>query len=78
LSVVVFDESRERVIDALMDVRDAPAVPPEELARSARNLLVEKWDWVLPEGLLRKGFGWRKFDVAGAQAVCGEILQLEP
>ena len=78
LSVVVFDESRERVIDALIDIREAPHSSPDHLAQWVENLVVEKWDWVLPEALLRKAFGWRKFDIAGAKAVCEEILGLEP
>jgi ATP-dependent Lhr-like helicase len=78
LSLVVFGETQERVVDALMDVRDAETPAPEELARGADNLIAEKWDWVLPEGLLRKGFGWRKFDIAGAQEVCEDILASEP
>lgn len=78
LSVVVFDESRERVADALLDVSEAPLISPDHLAQFAENLVVEKWDCVLPEALLRKGFGWRKFDIAGAKAVCAEILGTEP
>ena len=39
-----------------------PNVTPEGLAESASNRIVEKSDWALPETLLKKGYGYRKFD----------------
>ena len=41
LSIAVFDTQRERIIDALMDMRDMPDVTPEGLAESASNRIVD-------------------------------------
>jgi ATP-dependent Lhr-like helicase len=75
LSVVVFNQTRERVFEALTDMHEAPNFTPQHLAQFAENLIVEKWDGLLPEGLLRKAYGWRKFDIDGARTVCAEILE---
>ncbi|MEP7246101.1 MAG: hypothetical protein ABI885_20805 [Gammaproteobacteria bacterium] len=69
---------RQRVIDALIDIRDSLAPLPEELAAFAENLVAEKWDHLLPEALLRREYGCRRFDVAGTQEMREEILAGEP
>jgi ATP-dependent Lhr-like helicase len=78
LSVVCFGVERPRIIDALQDISELPQPEPEKLAALASNLIEEKWDWLLPEHLLRKGFGFRHFDLAGAQEVCREMIASEP
>ncbi len=78
LSVVLFGAERPRVIDALQDISELPLPKPEDLASLASNLIEEKWDWLLPEHLLRKGFGLRHFDVAVAQKACREMIASEP
>ena len=42
------------------------------------NVVEEKWDWLLPDHLLRRGFGCRHFDVAGARDACKEMISCEP
>lgn len=78
VSTAVRGADRARVIDALFDIANAPAPQPESLAAAAQNTMVEKWDALLPENLLLKGYGYRHFDIAGAQTVCREILAAEP
>lgn len=74
ITLGVFDAECDRVLDALTEIRDMTPPRPEELAKSAQNLVSEKWDGLLPERLLRKGYGHKKFDIAGAQATAAEIL----
>ncbi len=74
LSVAAFHSTRARVLDALLDFAEIPALGPETLAAAARNPLVEKWDELLPAKLLYKGYGLRHFDIAGAQAACRQIV----
>jgi ATP-dependent Lhr-like helicase len=78
LSVMLFDTSRNRVIDALEDIGELPLSRREELAALASNPIEEKWDWTLPDSLLRKGYGYRHFDPEGVQRLCREIAGLEP
>jgi ATP-dependent Lhr-like helicase len=46
----------EDVVDVLLDAAADDAPPLELLLRDARNLQREKWDWSLPDGLLRKAY----------------------
>jgi len=78
LSVGVFNTERERVIGSLLNIAQAPAPTAQDLAAHAQNLTVEKWDWVLPEALLRKNFGHRKFDIEGTLNTCSSLLSQEP
>jgi hypothetical protein len=59
-------------------MRDAPASLPGKLAGFAKNLLVDKWDELLPETLLRMNYGCQQFDIAGCIEVCEDILAAEP
>jgi ATP-dependent Lhr-like helicase len=78
LSVGVFHAQRDAVIDALLDLSQAPALTGERLAEKAQNLIREKWDSLLPEPLLRRAFGLRSFDVPAAQALASQIIADEP
>jgi hypothetical protein len=78
LSVGVFNTERERVIDMLMNIAEMKAPSPAEMAESAENRLVEKWDGLLPEPLLNKGYGLRHFDIGATRELCAEIIAEEP
>jgi ATP-dependent helicase Lhr and Lhr-like helicase len=78
LSVATLDVSRERVIDALMNVAQMPPPNPQALAEQVQNLIREKWDGLLPEPLLRKAYGLRSFDIGATQELCGQIIADEP
>jgi hypothetical protein len=77
LSVGVFHTDRDRVMDAFTDIAEGKPPSPAELAAVAGNRILEKWDGLLPEALLNKGFGIRKFDLEQTQALCAEILAEE-
>lgn len=72
------DASRAQVLHAFGEIVAGPAPTEAELAQAVGNPAEHKWDWTLPDGLLRKGFGRRRFDVEGARRVCAELLQSEP
>jgi ATP-dependent Lhr-like helicase len=75
LSIGVFDTEIEKVIAALRQISEEPAPSETELAKAVKNPLVQKWDEFLPDSLLRKGYGRRRFNVEGAKEVCEEILK---
>jgi ATP-dependent Lhr-like helicase len=56
----------DEVLDALGDfaVEDVPDL--DILLADAKNLAREKWDWALPDGLLRKAYASQYLDLAEA------------
>lgn len=77
LSVGIFNTERNRVIDALTEMAQLQAPSHAELAAAAENRLMDKWDGLLPEALLNKGFGYRKFDIPQVQELCRELVAEE-
>jgi ATP-dependent helicase Lhr and Lhr-like helicase len=78
LSVGVFHSERGAVIDQLTNIAEGPALSATELAALAENRIVEKWDGLLPEALLNKGYGARMFEMEGTRELCREIVAEEP
>jgi len=66
LIITVQDTDRERLFKKLLDLANRPAPAAEQLSASVKNAQREKWDILLPEGLLRKTFASRELDVKGA------------
>lgn len=50
------EHSTEDVLDILIDAAMDDPPPLDMLLRDVKNLRQEKWDWVLPDGLLRKSY----------------------
>lgn len=46
----------DEIVDVLMDAAVDDTPPLEVLLANSKNLQREKWDWALPEGLLRKTY----------------------
>ena len=62
------------VHDALLDLADAPAPRPEQLAAGVQNKFLGKWDGVLPSDLLRRNFASAQLDVTGAVEFCKRLI----
>jgi ATP-dependent Lhr-like helicase len=77
LTIGVFDARRERVLAAFRRILEEPAPSEAELAKAVENPIEQKWDHLLPEELLRKGYGWRRFDVDGVRSACEAMLRVE-
>ena len=57
----------DEIVDILMDLGAEEELPSlDVLLEDARNLVREKWDWALPEGLLRKAFAAQSLDLGEA------------
>ncbi|THJ45123.1 DEAD/DEAH box helicase [Aeromonas veronii] len=65
--------SRSELLDALNTIANDGVVTPDDLLRNVQNLSREKWDWVLPGGLLRKSYASLHLDIEGAKRVAGEL-----
>lgn len=46
----------DEIVDVLMDVAVDETPPLDVLLANAKNLQREKWDWALPDNLLRKAY----------------------
>jgi ATP-dependent Lhr-like helicase len=77
LSVGVFDARSSEVLAALRRILEDPPPTEAQLAQAVRNPTEQKWDWVLPDALLRKGYGFRRFDLEGARQACAQMLQVQ-
>jgi ATP-dependent Lhr-like helicase len=58
------DVDEDRIIDYFTELAAEPPLPPEALLAETFNLHQEKWDWALPEGLLKKSFASLRLDIA--------------
>lgn len=56
----------EEVLDALIDAGIDEPPPLDMLLDDVRNLQREKWDWALPDGLLRKAYASQYLDLTEA------------
>ncbi len=65
--------SRSALLDALNTIANDGVVTPDDLLRNVQNLSREKWDWVLPGGLLRKSYASLHLDIEGAKRVAGDL-----
>ena len=60
--------STDHILHALSEVAHAPVPPPDVLLKNALNLQREKWDWALPDALLRKSYASLHLDLPEAVA----------
>lgn len=56
VEVVKSDRSTQDVLDALADAAVDDAPPLDMLLADVKNLAREKWDWALPDALLRRAY----------------------
>lgn len=64
----------DRIYDALQDIAQYPDDGLLGLLKNANNLQRGKWDWVLPDDLLRKSFASQYLSFDGARIVAKDIL----
>lgn len=60
--------SSDDILDALFDAAVDDPLTWDELLEDAKNLQREKWDWCLPDGLLRKSYASLHLDMEEAMA----------
>lgn len=65
---------RERIEDALLDISQHDPRSVDVLLAGVENLRRSKWDWVLPDELLRSSFSASWLDLRGAIEVAKHIV----
>lgn len=73
LAINVTNAATDRFLDALAEIAEMDDLEPEAILANTKNILREKWDWVLPEPLLRKSFASLALDLAGARDLAHQI-----
>lgn len=73
LAVRVYVPDADRVFDALGEIADEDDTDPDALLSGVKNLIREKWDWALPEQLLRKSFASSLLDLRGAREAAASL-----
>ncbi|WP_295751620.1 DEAD/DEAH box helicase [Undibacterium sp.] len=66
IEIVGAHTTTEPILDCLFKLAENIPLDPEALLIKSFNLQQEKWDWALPEGLLRKSFASLHLDINAA------------
>ena len=75
LAIRVYQPDANRVLDALGEIATEAGTDPVVMLSGVKNLFREKWDWSLPEHLLRKSFASSLLDMQGAFEVAAEFQE---
>ena len=67
VALTVPGASTERLLDAVAKVGEMTDLDPVHVLAEAKNILREKWDWAMPEEILRKSFASLNLDLDGAR-----------
>lgn len=71
--VQVQTQNTDRVYDAILDLAEAPSITEAELLPAGEVPLEEKWEWLLPEALLRRQYASRVFQIPAAVTAARRI-----
>ena len=66
VEVLKSQHTTDEILDALIDAAIDEPPPLDVLLENVQNLQREKWDWALPDGLLRKAYASHYLDLAEA------------
>lgn len=73
LLINVAGVSHDRVLDALEEIGELETLDPVELLADAKNILREKWDWALPDEIVRRSFASLCLDLRGAREMARQL-----
>jgi ATP-dependent Lhr-like helicase len=66
IEIFARETSEQRIVQCLLAFASQPLPDEQVLLADAFNLRREKWDWALPEHLLKKSYASLQMDLAGA------------
>ena len=72
----VTGNSKAQILNALGKITEMEDVTSVSLLVDAKNIWREKWDWAMPDNLVRKSFASLCLDFVGAQKIAERILSL--
>jgi ATP-dependent helicase Lhr and Lhr-like helicase len=74
LTVTIGEGKEERIVDALSDIAALEDADLTSLLKDVFNMRRGKWDWALPDGLLRRSFVSSHLSLEGARSAAKRIL----
>jgi len=75
LLINVSGATKKRVLDALDEIGELESLDPVELLADAKNVLREKWDWALPDEMVRRSFASLCLDLEGARETARQLAR---
>ena len=67
VALTVPGASTDRLLDVVARIGEMTDLDPVRILADAKNILREKWDWAMPEELLRRSFASLNLDLDGAR-----------
>ncbi|GAB0057924.1 ATP-dependent RNA helicase SrmB [Candidatus Magnetaquicoccaceae bacterium FCR-1] len=74
LMVQIANADDRQVLDGLRSISQQVEADPSVLLEDVKNLQREKWDWALPDALLKKSFASIHLDLESARVVAESLL----
>jgi ATP-dependent Lhr-like helicase len=74
LSIRLRGASQDEASDVLFDLSEGAFPSEAELADEILNKVQEKWDWLLPDGLLNRNYASHNLDIPGAERYVRELV----
>lgn len=78
LLINVSGGAKERVLDVLEEIAQLEELDPIELLANANNIIREKWDWAMPDIMIRRSFASLCLDLDGARDAARHLISVEP
>jgi|JI6StandDraft_1071083.scaffolds.fasta_scaffold30770_2 ATP-dependent Lhr-like helicase len=75
VALTVPGASTERLLDAVAKVGEMTDLDPVHVLAEAKNILREKWDWAMPEEILRKSFASLNLELDEARRFAAVLNQ---
>ncbi len=74
VALMVSRTSIEQVSEVLKSIANMSVLTPMAILADAKNILREKWDWALPDDILKKSYASLNLDVGGARTAAANII----
>lgn len=65
--------STDRLFDALTEIAEMAVLDPVIVLADAKSILREKWDWAMPDEMLKRSFASLNLDLEGTRALAKSI-----
>lgn len=70
---ILINCTKEKMLNVMASINDSHILSTD-LLDGVQNLNREKWDWALPDRLLRKSFSSLRLDLEGALGICKKVI----
>lgn len=75
VALSIRDVSTNRLFEALADITEMADLDPVAILADAKNLMREKWDWAMPEDMLKRSFASLNLDLAESRQLAEDLCK---